>query len=158
MTRSLTARLLPILLLGGLACPAPKPVGFGDGPASAADQPAVTQLEERLRRAIVAADTATLALLWAPEYQSTSAVGHTTNRAEALMAYGSGLVKVDTAVTRDVEVRTYGSTAVSVGSMDWAGTAAGRPFGGTVRFQHVWVLRGGAWRLVASQLTSQPSP
>ncbi len=105
---------------------------------------------------MMSVDTATLARLWAREYLSTSAVGHTSDRAQSLMAYGAGLVKVDTASIRDVEIRPYGSTAVALGFMDWSGSAAGRAFGGTVRFQHVWVHADGVWRLVASQLTNQP--
>lgn len=131
-------------------------------PAPAAAAPggdvvaAVRQLEDSLRRGMVSADTAVLAGLWAPEYLSTSAVGHTSSRVEALAAYGAGLVKVDSAALRDVDVRAYGSTAVALGLLDWAGSAAGLPFSSTVRFQHVWVFNDGAWRLVASQLTNQP--
>lgn len=119
---------------------------------------AVLRLEERLRQAMAASDTATLGALWAPEYLSTSAVGHTSNRTESLAAYGAGLVRVDSANLRDVDVRTYGTTAVSLGFLDWAGTAAGQPFRSTVRFLHVWALSDDdTWRLVASQLTNQPA-
>jgi hypothetical protein len=117
----------------------------------------IRQREERLRQGMVASDTAVLGSLWAPEYLSTSAVGHTSDRTEALVAYGAGLVNVDTAAVRDLAVRVYGSTAVSHGMLDWAGTAAGRPFSSTVRFLHVWVSSDGSWRLVASQLTNQPA-
>lgn len=129
----------------------------GATPAGDPDQvrAAIMEQEEALRRAMVAEDTAALGALWAPEYLSTSAVGHTSTRAEALMAYGGGLVTVDTAELSEVDVRAYGPTAVSLGYLRWAGAAAGRPFGATVRFQHVWVTDGGRWRLVASQLTSQ---
>lgn len=146
--------------------PSPAPGGGGDTEVTAAaaapiDDATVTATirdnEERLRQGIVAADTVTLAALWAPEYLSTSAVGHTSNRAESIMAYGAGLVKVASAEVRDLDVRTYGTTAVSLGMLDWSGTAAGRPFRGTARFQHVWVMRDGSWRLVASQLTNQPA-
>lgn len=144
--------------------PAARPSATGETATAAAApvddssaKASIVDLEERLRQGIVAADTATLATLWAPEYLSTSAVGHTSNRVESLVAYGTRLVTVDSAVVRDVDVRTYGSTAVSLGMLDWSGAAAGRPFRGTARFQHVWVLRDGAWQLVASQLTNQPS-
>lgn len=144
--------------------PSSRPGAAGDTAIAAAEpiddssiKAAIVDLEERLRQGIVAADTVSLAALWAPEYLSTSAVGHTSNRTESLVAYGTRLVTVDSAVVRDVDVRTYGSTAVSLGMLDWSGAAAGRPFRGTARFQHVWVLRDGAWQLVASQLTNQPA-
>lgn len=136
--------------------PATSPAVTNTAMLPVADTATIQSLEEQLRQAIVAGDTATMAHLWASEYLSTSAVGHTSDRAQSLVAYGGGLVKVDTARVRDVQVRPYGTTAVSVGMMDWSGSAAGRPFGGTVRFQHVWVYSEGAWRLVASQLTNQP--
>lgn len=128
-------------------------------PTAIEDVPAtIQQHEERLRTAMLAADTATLAALWAPEYLSTSAVGHTSNRTESLTAYGAGLVRVDSAVVRDLDVRPYGTTAVSLGFLDWSGSAAGRPFRSTVRFLHVWVRADSTWRMVASQLTNQPAP
>ncbi len=118
----------------------------------------IAQMEERLRDGMARADTALLGSLWAPEYLSTSAVGHTSTRAEALMAFGAGMVRLDTVVIRDLDIRPYGATAVSLGFMDWSGQAAGSPFASTVRFQHVWVHSDGVWRLVASQLTNQPTP
>lgn len=151
--------LLALTLAAGCrpeAAPAPDAATTATPPDSASAHAAVTRAEERLRRAMVAADTAALAGLLAPEYLSTSAVGHTTDRQGALMAYGGGLVKVDSAAVDELDVRPYGSAVVSLGRMKWGGTAAGREFSGTVRFQHVWVVRDGAWRLVASQLTGQP--
>lgn len=153
------------LLLAALtACsgeqkPAPTPAASAEPVAAepvAADTAGVRAAEERFRTAMMHADTSALAALWAPEYLSTSAVGHTSNRAQSMMAYGTGLVKVDTAAIRELEIRPYGSTAVALGFMDWAGSAAGGAFFGTVRFQHVWVYTSGAWQLVASQLTNQP--
>jgi hypothetical protein len=137
-----------------LACQADRPPGSAGDDALPAT---IRQLEERLRQGMVTGDTAVLGALWAPEYVSTSAVGHTSNRTESLMAYGAGLVNVDTAIVRDLDVRPYGRTAVGLGLLDWSGTAAARPFAGTVRFLHVWVQGEGTWHLVASQLTNQPN-
>lgn len=172
MSRTLTCRKAGSLALAWLAMattvsctPTPAPGTAGDSAVTATaaapiDDASVTatirDLEEQLRQGIVAADTVALAALWASEYLSTSAVGHTSNRAESLVAYGTGLVKVASAEVRDLDVRTYGNTAVSLGMLDWSGAAAGRPFSGTARFQHVWVMRDGNWQLVASQLTNQP--
>ena len=153
-TRSLrpVLTLLSVLVIG---CQRERPASANDGASIAAS---IRQSEEQLRQGMIAGDTAILGTLWAPEYLSTSAVGHTSTRAEALMAYGAGLVKVDTATVRDLGVSAYGSTtAVSHGMLDWAGTAASRPFSSTVRFLHVWVSSDRSWRLVASQLTNQPS-
>ena len=153
-TRSVTVSLVASICAVVVACQAERtPSAAGDQSAAAS----IRQREEQLRRGMVAGDTAVLGALWAPEYLSTSAVGHTSNRAESLMAYGVGLVKLDTAGVRDLDVRVYGSTAVSHGLLDWTGTAAGRPFSSTVRFLHVWVVSDGSWRLVASQLTNQPT-
>lgn len=159
MPRSFTivpSLFLALFLTLSLACGGSSTPDHARDALSAPDTAAIRSQEERLRQAMVGGDTATLASLWAPEYLSTSAVGHTSDRAQSLMAYGGGLVNVDTAVVRDVEIRFYGTTAVALGMMDWSGSAAGRAFGGTVRFQHVWAHADGAWRLVASQLTSQP--
>jgi ketosteroid isomerase-like protein len=115
-------------------------------------------LEHRLLDAMRAADTAALGDLWAPEYRSTSAVGHTSTRAEALMAYAVGLVRVDSADVSEVDVRTYGRTAIVFGALRWGGMAAGGPFTQVARFQHVWVRQAdGRWQLVASQMTAQPA-
>jgi hypothetical protein len=153
-TPSLLPRVVFLAVLQS-ACQRERPAAAVPGADSA--RAAVERLEERLRLGMLAADTTRLAALWAREYLSTSAVGHTSTRDEALVAFGSGLVRVDTAALRELDVRTYDNAAVSLGFMDWSGSAAGGPFRGTVRFQHVWVNRDGAWRLVASQLTNQPS-
>ena len=153
--RILTLRTVVALLAAlAIGCQRERPPSAGRDESVAAS---IRQREERLRQGMVAGDTAILGSLWAPEYLSTSAVGHTSNRTEALVAYGAALVNVDTAAVRDLDVRVYGTTAVSHGMLDWAGTAAGRPFSSTVRFLHVWVASDGGWRLVASQLTNQPT-
>ena len=109
--------------------------------------------EEKLRAAMVASDVATLQKLWAPEYVSTSAVGHASTRADSLVAYTAKLVDVDEARTSGLDVRSYGNVAVALGVLDWKGRAAGQPFEQRARFQHVWALREGQWQLVASQMT-----
>lgn len=154
-------RLIALLLAApvpGTACrPVPRAAeSVTAAPDSASARREVARAEERLRVAMVGADTAALASLLAAEYLSTSAVGHTTDRQGALMAYGGGLVRVDSASVAELDIRPYGGTVVSLGRMTWGGTAAGRPFAGTVRFQHVWVWQPGGWRLVANQLTGQP--
>lgn len=137
-----------MLLLGltVLACARPAPVARGE----------IEAVEEQLRAAMVAADTTALAAIWAPEYRSTSAVGHTTSRAEGLMAYAAGLIRVDTAALREVTVQQRGDSAVSTGLLQWAGAAAGGPFGSTLRFEHHWVRQAGQWRLVTNRLTRLP--
>lgn len=126
-------------------------------PGSAPGRGLFEALEDSLRQAMLRQDTIVLGRLWAPEYLSTSAVGHTSTRAEALLAYGAGLVRVDSAQLSDLDVRVYDRLGVVLGLMRWGGEAAGRPFAGTVRFQHVWVSQPDrTWQLVASQLTSQP--
>lgn len=130
---------------------APAASGTGDS------RPLFEALEDSLLKAILSPDTVVLGQLWAPEYLSTSAVGHTSSRSESLMAYGGGLVHVDSAQIGNLDIRRYGQAGVVLGLMRWGGQAAGRPFGGTVRFQHVWVQQADrTWQLVASQLTGQP--
>lgn len=148
--------LATVAACGNDAQRVPGSVAAAPAPDSAAAHAAVTRAEERLRAAMVGADTAVLAGLLAAEYLSTSAVGHTTDRPGTLMAYGGGLVKVDSAAVDDLEVRPYGGAVVSRGRMVWGGSAAGRTFSGTVRFQRVWAWRDGEWQLVANQLTGTP--
>lgn len=150
MSRS-PAAIAPLLISIVLGC-----AGAPDRAPSPADTVAVRSGEARLASAMIASDTAVLAALWAPEYVSTSAVGHTSDRAQSLMAYGAGLVRVDSVKLRDIELRPYGEAVVALGFMDWTGAAAGQPFKSTVRFQHVWAGRGDSLRIVASQLTNQP--
>ncbi|MBK8006417.1 MAG: DUF4440 domain-containing protein [Gemmatimonadetes bacterium] len=114
----------------------------------------IPALEERLRAAMMAADTAALAALWAPEYSSTSAVGHSTTRAEGLMAHGAGLVRVDTAALREVTVRQRGDSAVSTGILE-AGSAGAGPFGSTVRFRASLGAAGGT--VAAGDEPAQPA-
>ncbi len=119
----------------------------------------VEALEDSLRAATVRADTAVLGALYAADYLSTSAVGHTSSRDEALMAYRLGLVRADSARIGNLDIRVYGGTALVLGLLQWGGLAAGQPFAATARFQHVWVRQpDGRWQIVASQMTNQPPP
>lgn len=145
------------LLLLLVACtPASAPVpGAADDTAFRAE---VLAAETRLREAMVAGDTVALGTLWAPEYRSTSAVGHASSRTESLMAYGQRLVVVDSAVMADPEVRVYGPAAMVRGTLTWAGRAVGQPFAATASFLHLWARQpDGRWLLVASQMTGQPA-
>lgn len=150
---------LVLLVTATLACETRQWTPPSSGSATPSDSAAIAAVlarEEALRLAMVSADTAALGALLSAEYLSTSAVGHTSTRAETILAYGAGLVRVDSAAIRDVDVRAYGTTAVALGFLDWSGQAAGQPFSATARFQRVWVQQAdGRWMLVASQLTGQ---
>ena len=155
----LRAAFVCSLLAGAMACeseagrPSPAPVPPPDSGAAVAE---VRTREEELRLAMLASDTAALGGLLAAEYLSTSAVGHTSTRAETILAYGARLVRVDSAAIRDLDLRVYGSAVVALGYLDWSGEAAGQPFHATARFQRVWAREAdGRWMLVANQLTGQ---
>jgi ketosteroid isomerase-like protein len=146
--RSLSALCITFAVLGGC-----------DRSSAERDRAVIAGLEDSLRAATVRADTAVLGALYAPEYLSTSAVGHTSSRDEALMAYRVGLVRADSARIGNLDIRVYDGTALAMGLLQWGGMAAGQPFAATARFQHVWGRQPeGRWQIVASQMTSQPPP
>jgi hypothetical protein len=74
-------------------------------------------------------------------------------RALLLELVGSRQLEFEAIEPADTRVRLYQSTAVITGRTQMRGRFAGSPFAVSSRYTHVYVERGGQWRLVTAQGT-----
>ena len=62
------------------------------------------------------------------------------------------------AVLEGVNVRIQGDTALVTGRLKRSIRLGDRTFQGTLWFTHVWVRKGGAWRVIHSHQSTLPTP
>ena len=127
----------------------------GAWPASA--QPAaatattqeLTEIVARLNAAYKSGDCDGWGAMLAPDWSVTHISGQVITRDQAIRSCKAAEVKIDTLVSEDLAVRSYGDAAVVTGR-----TTAGAG-GQTVvlRFTDFFVRRDGRWLAVASQAT-----
>ena len=73
-----------------------------------------------------------------------------------IQAFGSGGVRLLKYETSDVTTRIVGDVGLVMGLGTLDGTYGGHHFQHNLRFLDVYVHRGGAWLLSASQVTELP--
>ena len=119
---------------------------------------AVSELEERLRQAMLASDVDRLDMLIDDDLLFTTQTGAVVGKAADLNAHRSGQLRLTTLDPSDQRVLFAGETAVVSVLMDVAGTYEGEPFAGAYRYTRVWGHAGGAWRVVAGHMSAVPPP
>lgn len=114
------------------------------------------QLLDRVRRALLAQDTATLARLWSPAYTFTAPSGTLYERGERLEAVmGDGAVDMpDLLPIADARTRAVGTVIVMRTRHSRDGAEATRAQIGDVRMLTVWERRQGRWQILAQQATT----
>ena len=117
---------------------------------------AVCQVESRLTEALRRNDAALLAEIYADDFTLINFRGTKINKAGVLAALGAGTLRFDSLGISDLDVRVYGAAGIVTGQQHQLARepgpdAASHPK--LVRFTHVYVLREGKWRLIASQIT-----
>jgi ketosteroid isomerase-like protein len=118
----------------------------------------VLKVEEELDRAFAEGDTATLDRIWADDVVYTSANGRVLDKAQYLARFRSGTRTFDSFAHDDIRVRLYENMAIVTGRSTSVLHDAGRLSAGPRRFTHIYVKRGGRWRLVAHQVTDIAKP
>ena len=104
--------------------------------------------------ALVAADGTALDALLADDFAIIDVMrGAEADKAAFVAVVGGGQVVFDSIEPAERRVRAYDKTAVITGRTAMSGSFAGAPFSAASRYTHVFVDRGGGWRLVAAQGT-----
>jgi ketosteroid isomerase-like protein len=121
------------------------------GAAKAAVENAIHKLEQTYIDARLKGDTAALRNLLTDDYVAIGQHGELMDKAAVLKAPDKNAAgeKFTAMEHGQVTVRVSGSTAIATGSRA-IGTQQGS---GQVRFTHVYVERGGRWKLMSSQVT-----
>jgi len=130
-----------------------KPAGVGGN----AEQE-VTQLADQYTAALKGKDAAALGRLWADDLTFITPGGAVQTKAQRLADIQSGATKFETLEATDRTFRVYGDAAVMTTLTTVKGQYSGQEASGQYRVTQVYVRRGGAWQIVAIQMTRAAQP
>ena len=147
---------LSLALTGAVAAAQPTPVAR---PCDA-DEPRrrICAIDDSLRSALVRADTATLARLYADDLSTTNYRGVRSTKPGLLRAVGSGVLRFDTLVVRERTAAVRGDTAVVEGTMHPVarGVEGAHPL--EVGYVRTYVRRDAGWQLLRATIRAVARP
>jgi uncharacterized protein (TIGR02246 family) len=116
------------------------------------DEQQILALHEAGDRALMNADLAVLARIFADDYLQCNEAGKVFTKQDVLNNFRTGAIRYPSIVSTGRDIRVFGDTAVVHGSESDEVEANGKR--SAVRYVYLDVLRksDGEWRLVASQL------
>jgi ketosteroid isomerase-like protein len=116
------------------------------------DERQILALHEAGDRALMGADLAVLARIFADDYVQYDEAGKAFTKQDVLDNFRTGAIRYPSIVSTGRKIRIFGDTAVVHGSESDEVEAGGKRF--SVRYVYLDVLRkcAGEWKLVASQL------
>jgi uncharacterized protein (TIGR02246 family) len=122
------------------------------------DERQILTLHEAGDRALMAADLATLAKIFADDYVQYNEAGKAFTKQDVLDNFRTGAIRYPSIISTGRLIRLFGDTAVVHGSESDEVETDGKRF--AVRYIYLDVLRkrDGEWKLVASQLARPLEP
>jgi uncharacterized protein (TIGR02246 family) len=116
------------------------------------DEQQILALHQAGDRALMSADVAALAQIFADDYVQYNEAGKAFTRQDVLNNFRTGAIRYPSIVSTSRQIRLFGDTAVVHGSETDEVEINGKRT--TVRYVYLDVLRkqNGEWKLVASQL------
>jgi uncharacterized protein (TIGR02246 family) len=116
------------------------------------DEQQILALHEAGDRALMSADLAVLAQIFADDYVQYNEAGKAFTKQDVLEGFRSGAIRYPSIVSTGRQIRVFGDTAIVHGAESDEVESDGKRFG--VRYVYLDVLRkqNGEWKLVASQL------
>ena len=116
------------------------------------DEQEILALHEAGDRALMSADLAELARIFADDYVQYNEAGKAFTKQDVLDNFKTGAIRYPSIVSTGRWIRIFGDTAVVHGSESDEVEAGGKRF--ALRYVYLDVLRkrDGEWKLVASQL------
>jgi uncharacterized protein (TIGR02246 family) len=116
------------------------------------DEQQILALHEAGDRALMSADLAAMAQIFADDYVQYNEAGKAFTKQDVLNNFRTGAIRYPSIVSTGRRIRLFGEMAVVHGSESDEVEAGGKRF--SVRYVYLDVLRkcDGEWKLVASQL------
>jgi uncharacterized protein (TIGR02246 family) len=116
------------------------------------DEQQILALHEAGDRALMSADLAVLAQIFADDYVQYNEAGKPFTKQDVLESFRSGAIRYPSIVSTGRQIRVFGDTAIVHGAESDEVESDGKRF--SVRYVYLDVLRkqNGEWKLVASQL------
>jgi uncharacterized protein (TIGR02246 family) len=121
--------------------------------AAAGVEQEVAQLTDQYITALKGQDAAALERIWADDLTFITPSGAVQTKAQRLADIKSGATKFDTLDSNERTVRVYGDAAVMTTLSTIKAQYSGQAASGQFRVTQVWARRGGAWQIVAIQMT-----
>lgn len=114
----------------------------------------ILELEQQWETAVLKGEVAFFERVLAPEFAHTNYSGEVRDRKHWLANHKPGRSPYRALNTQDLQVKSYGDTALVAGRIRPQGTSsAGQEIQGEYRFLRVWAKRDGHWQVVAFQST-----
>ena len=116
------------------------------------DEQQILALHKAGDRALMSADLAVLAQIFADDYVQYNEAGKAFTKQDVLEGFRSGAIRYPSIVSTGRQIRVFGDTAIVHGSESDEVESDGKRF--SVRYVYLDVLRkqNGEWKLAASQL------
>jgi len=115
---------------------------------------AIAEVEERLRLAMLASDTAALNELISPDLVFTNHIGQVLSKEVDLDLHKSGTIRFQQLIPSETVVTTHVQFAIVSVRMHVVGTFAGNPFSEKFRYTRVWrQLESKTWQVVAGHMS-----
>jgi ketosteroid isomerase-like protein len=113
----------------------------------------VRELSDRWADAERRGDAAALEALVVPDFHLVGPLGFVLDREQWLRRFDDGAFAMSALDWDEVEVRVYGTAAVTIGRQTQQATYQGRPSDGQFRATHLTVLTDQGWRLAGMHLS-----
>ncbi len=113
----------------------------------------IKKLEQDWANSVAKGDAAAINKYEASDIIDTDPNGRVTDRAQDVKDVQTGDLKLQSLQLGDMQVHTYGSTAVVTGLGNLKGSFKGKDISGTYRFTDTWVKQDGTWQCVATEST-----
>jgi ketosteroid isomerase-like protein len=114
----------------------------------------IEDVDRRFFAALLAADADALRAILTDDFVLVDVMrGSEVTRDALIEAVGARQISFELASVIESRVRRYGDAAIVVGRTEMGGRAGAAPWAAKSRYTHVFVLRGGAWRLASAQGT-----
>ena len=120
------------------------------------DEQQILALHEAGDRALMAADLAVLAEIFADDYVQYNDAGQAFTKQDVLENFRSGAIRYPSIVSTGRKIRVLGDTAIVHGSENDEVEAGGQRAKVGYVYLDVLQKRNGTWKLVASQLNRAP--
>ena len=116
----------------------------------------ILELEGKRCQAMIEVDTVILDSILADELTYTHTNGWLQTKEELMSTLESGELNYTSAITNDVVVRTYETSAVVTGTASMKVESQEKEYSLRISFIDVYVKKNGSWQMVAWQSTRIP--
>lgn len=116
----------------------------------------IRSAEKGWAEAVKARDFAALDRIFTPDLIYAHATGAIETKQKYIDRLRAGKQRYESITQEDIKIVPYGDSAVAHSLMRMTGVNDAGPFNDHVMMMHLWVKKGGSWRLAAHQTTKVP--